>query len=643
MMKSFRRSKRQSSNSTASSPKHSITRVTSIGAADVSDVLQSPKKVIKALYDYQPQGPGELKFSKGDFFHVLSDSVDDTTDGNSTDNSNAWYEATNPVTHVKGMVPVSYFEVFNRSRPVAQDTAISQGLTGNDIQNHNLQNQNQNAYPTSPTQLSRSNQRNSSQTLYAIVLYEFIAEREDELNIYPGENLIICAHHEFEWFIAKPINRLGGPGLVPVTYVKIIDLLNPNAQNPDLNPSNQDDITRTINDFKIPTVEQWKDSNAKYQASTIPLGSISSTNQTPPVSSNSQFFEKDHNNNGNGNGYGSNRSSLSSSGTVILEAGVDSYQLDHGRYQYLITAKLSNGKIRQLYRYYQDFYDLQVKLLELFPYEAGKIENSKRIIPSIPGPLINVNDNISKLRREKLDYYLRNLIALPNHISRSEEVLLLFEVLDNGFDKELITSDGGTNLKRSSKPISQQSNYHHERLSEYSSYPNNVSNSRNSYTPPTESRSRSSSTHLIGDTTAKSIPPSTQQPQTQAQQVPSQSQYQSQSQAQAPKVKVKFYFDEDIFVLLLPTNLRLQDLKTKLFKRLELEKNNNIESGQEFTPSDVQLFLKNDYDDFVNENNIVNEDFNAIQKSKLKEFEVDDDYKFHGILFDKCKLVILVS
>ena len=41
-----------------------------------------------------------------------------------------------------------------------------------------------------------------------------------------------------------------------------------------------------------------------------------------------------------------------------------------------------------------------MKLLELFPYEAGRIENSKRIIPSIPGPLINVNDSISKLRRE---------------------------------------------------------------------------------------------------------------------------------------------------------------------------------------------------------------------------------------------------
>ena len=119
-----------------------------------------------------------------------------------------------------------------------------------------------------------------------------------------------------------------------------------------------------------------------------------------------------------------------------------------------------------------------MKLLELFPYEAGRIENSKRIIPSIPGPLINVNDSISKLRREKLDYYLSNLIALPSHISRSEEVLKLFDVLDNGFDRETDAIN-----KRFSKPISQKSNSHQDRLSQYSNfnvYNNNNNNSNNS-------------------------------------------------------------------------------------------------------------------------------------------------------------------
>ncbi|ODV81727.1 uncharacterized protein CANTADRAFT_44830 [Suhomyces tanzawaensis NRRL Y-17324] len=582
MIKSFRRSKRLSNSS--GSPKHSISRVGSSQSnpgIDLDPVLQSPKKVIKALYDYEPQGPGELKFAKGDFFHVLTED----NDTNSSDNSNGWYEATNPMTHARGMVPISYFEVFNRSRPATQD--------------------NQPSAPTATTSHGHAN-RNSNQTLYAVTLFEFRAEREDELDISPGENLIICAHHDYEWFIAKPINRLGGPGLVPVSYVKIVDLLNPGSSQNLNNPHTQDEIVRAINNFKIPTVEQWKDQTAKYQASTIPLGSITN-NQTPPVSSNTQFFE------GNSN---SNRSSLSSSNTTILEAGVDSYQLDHGRYQYLVIARLSNGKIRYLYRYYQDFYDLQVRLLELFPYEAGKIENSRRIIPSIPGPLINVNDSISKLRREKLDYYLRNLIALPLHISRSEEVLKLFEVLENGFDKEF--SDDGANIKRSSKPISQQSNYQQDRMSQYSTFHNHPANgpSRNSNTPTStesigRSRSSSSSNVLNGPTGGDSKP---------------------------SKVKVKFYYQDDIFVLLLPSNLRLQDLKTKLHKRLNLEGDEHEAQLGNL----IQLFLKNDYEDFISENDIVNDDFSEIHRDKLKEFEVDDDSKFHEVLFEKCKLVILV-
>ncbi|KAK6454835.1 Bud emergence mediator [Scheffersomyces xylosifermentans] len=599
MIKSFRRSKRQSS--TSSSPKHSISRVSSLSNAqgiDIEKVLQSPKKVIKALYDYDPQGPGELKFKKGDFFHVLTDD----SDNDNNDNSNGWYEATNPMTHAKGMVPISYFEVFNRNRPLTSDSPPSAHTS---------------------TMSHPDNPLHSSQSLYAVTLYEFQAEREDELDIEAGENLIICAHHDYEWFIAKPINRLGGPGLVPISYVKIIDLLNPASTKFDFDPSDNEALIKTIDSFKIPTVEQWKDQTAKYQASTIPLGSISNSN-TPPISSNTQFFE------GNSE---SNRSSLSSSNTNIIEVSVDSYQLDHGRYQYLIIARLSNGKLRHLYRYYQDFYDLQVKLLELFPFEAGKIENSKRIIPSIPGPLINVNDSISKLRREKLDYYLRNLIALPNHISRSEEVLRLFEVLDNGFDKEY-NADGGT-AKRTSKPISQQSNYQQDRLSQYSNFHNNQSNSsqtRTSSTPTSAdstgpSRSRSSSNgNLINNASG----------------LPMQLSNNSSDTKQA-KVKVKFYYEEDIFVLLLPTNLRLQDLKTKLFKRLDLDDPSSQKQAE--SPSDVRLFLKNDYDDFLSENDIANEDFkdfSEIQRYKLKEFEVDDDDKFHGILFDKCKLVILV-
>ncbi|SGZ53766.1 CIC11C00000003555 [Sungouiella intermedia] len=566
MLKTFRKSKRLSNS--LNSSKHSISRVTSTQyTTDELDlVLKSPKKVIKALYDYLPQGPGELRFNKGDFFHVLGD-VETETEGE------GWYDATNPATQQRGMVPMSHFEVFNRTRPANPDP-------GHSIEQSNPIN-------AKLHHVAAAGGKQSNQTLYGVTLYDFKAEREDELDIVPGENLVICAHHDYEWFIAKPITRLGGPGLVPALYVKIIDMM---LTSRNLQPD--DDVVSVINHFKIPTVEEWKDQTAKYQALTIPLGHISNSS-TAVMSSNSQYFQKDT--------LGSNRSLLTLTRTTIVEASVDSYHLEHGRYQYLVTARLSNGKTRYLYRFYQDFYDLQVRLLELFPYEAGKIENSRRIIPSIPGPLINVNDSISKLRREKLDYYLRNLIALPLHISRCEDVLALFEVINNGFDKEVTDNKAD----RSSKPIKQQSNSQQDRLSQYSNMARQGTSTPPLLDSPLQRSTSSSSTNLLHQTAPEKL----------------------------AKVKVKFYYEDDIFVLLLPVNLRLQDLKTKLVRRLGLES----EEGN----GSVYLFLKHDYDEFMDNNNATSEVLAPELRERLFTLEIDDDTKFHGLLYDKCKVVIL--
>lgn len=653
MIKSFRK-KRYSGDT---SPKHSITRISShpsptgrhssgsgsatgtapLGSAfepNGTSILQSPKKVIRALYDYEPQGPRELRFKKGDFFHVLND------DEELIASQNGWCEATNPMTQTTGMVPMVYFEVFNRSRPTVVGDSNGSPQATTTAERHSSSNS------SSGASSMGQKLRNSNQALYALTLYPFRAERDDELDVDPGENLVICAHHEYEWFIAKPINRLGGPGLVPVSYVKIIDLTNPLATN---NNGPDEDIRKLIDNFKIPTVEQWKIQTAKYQASTIPLGSISNGGQQPPHSANSQYFENSSSSGAPSQPQppqiprdtkaipGPDPNSISSglSMASVVEASVDSYQLDHGRYQYLISAKLSNGKVRYLYRYYQDFYDLQVNLLELFPFEAGKMENLKRIIPSIPGPLINVNDHISKLRREKLDYYLKNLIALPDNISKSDEVLQLFELVDNGFDREILSNqaseaNGSNNntttpyypanatnnnnasmsqRRRSLKPISYQSNYQQERLSQYSAYHITATDVNTPNSLESLNRSRSSSIVLAN----------------------AQQQHNQANAAEKAKVKVKFYYDEDIFVLLLPVTLRLQDLQAKLFKRLNLDEETQ-------TDANIHIYLKKDYDGSVEEALDIKS-----QVAALEEYEINSDERFGDILVDKCKVVILVS
>ncbi|KAG5440406.1 hypothetical protein PCK2_000539 [Pneumocystis canis] len=83
----------------------SINRQNLINISSKSSIfIEPPKKVIRALYDYVSQSSVELAFSKGDFFHVI---------GN--ENDEHWYEACNPATNVRGLVPVSYFEVLGRT------------------------------------------------------------------------------------------------------------------------------------------------------------------------------------------------------------------------------------------------------------------------------------------------------------------------------------------------------------------------------------------------------------------------------------------------------------------------------------------------------------------------------------------------
>jgi bud emergence protein 1 len=64
-----------------------------------------PQKVIRALSPYRSQAPQELSFQKGDFFYVLRD----------VNQAGAWYEAHNPVTGARGLVPRSLFEEFGKT------------------------------------------------------------------------------------------------------------------------------------------------------------------------------------------------------------------------------------------------------------------------------------------------------------------------------------------------------------------------------------------------------------------------------------------------------------------------------------------------------------------------------------------------
>ena len=70
-----------------------------------SNAVVPPKKVIRALGPYKSTAPQELSFEKGDFFHVI----------NELEQGSGWYEANNPITGARGLVPKSKFEEFKKS------------------------------------------------------------------------------------------------------------------------------------------------------------------------------------------------------------------------------------------------------------------------------------------------------------------------------------------------------------------------------------------------------------------------------------------------------------------------------------------------------------------------------------------------
>ncbi|KAG0745575.1 hypothetical protein G6F57_001999 [Rhizopus arrhizus] len=294
--------------------------------------IELPKKIIKALYDYRAQGPHELSFQKGDFFHVTG-----------RENDSEWYEASNPATNSRGLVPVSCFQVIERT---ANKRPVSSSTSGSDSSD------------------------NMHRKLYGVVLYDFKAERPDELDAQAGESIVIIAQSNHEWFVAKPIGRLGGPGLIPVSFVEVRD-----AQTGE-----------SVEAVQLPPVKDWKKMTQMYEASTIPLGVI-------------EQKKKD----------------------VVVFAAINSFILEGDQYWFVLYAKTMRGMHRILYRLYDDFYDFQLNLLQTYPAEAGQ-EDSDRILPYMPGPLKEIDDKVTTERQIDLNRYCQELLNLPHYLSESDLV-----------------------------------------------------------------------------------------------------------------------------------------------------------------------------------------------------------------------------
>ncbi|PIL36724.1 hypothetical protein GSI_00413 [Ganoderma sinense ZZ0214-1] len=363
-----------------------------------STAIQPPKKVIRALGPYKSTAPQELSFDKGDFFHVLHD------------NGGLWYEAHNPMTGARGLVPSHLFEEFSKGAPTPRSPK----------------------HPTPTERLSHISSAPNSpklKTFYAIVLHDFKAERGDELESKSGDPITVVAQSNREWFVAKPIGRLGRPGLIPVSFVEIRDPATGQAIP---------NVQQLFDNGELPRVEEWKRAVLTYKANSITLGVLDDpTSQlSPGPRSSAPQPEPMITVHGATPLPGQSEPipelpsrpltpKLLPEG-ILLSAEIKSYHFEADEYWFRVRAiyqpygpsrssSLPPAKELVLFRSYNDFYDFQVELLDTFPHEAGRPDTSTRILPYMPGPVDVVDNEITNNRREELDEYLHKLCDLKTY------------------------------------------------------------------------------------------------------------------------------------------------------------------------------------------------------------------------------------
>ncbi|KAI1185273.1 hypothetical protein F5B17DRAFT_441977 [Nemania serpens] len=526
-----------------------------------------PKKVIRALYDYEAQSSQELGFSRGDFFHVIGREED-------TD----WYEACNPaLPDARGLVPVSFFQALGRTeRDSGQSDSGPKIATKKE--DHDSGFSESTTVPPTPALSQRSSKSlgKTGAMVYGIVMYDFEAERPDELEAKAGEAIIVIAQSNPEWFVAKPIGRLGGPGLIPVSFVEIRDMATDTAV---ANP--QDAIKRA----GVPRVEEWKKMAADYKNSSITLGKFEGggpQGQQQPLEQGMERLSLQQQRNRQSQQQStpfqqpagtlqSQRNTLqqnpigpkpASQLYAPISAQIPRYCFAEDKYWFVIEAALEDGRHWELSRYYEDFYDFQIALLTEFPAEAGNTGTQKRTLPYMPGPVNYVTDAITEGRLHNLDQYVKNLLGQPTYISKCNLVKQFFAPREGDYEVDANSTGDDYRLSAGSRSsgespqddILRQPERNGPGYSGLSAAPRQMQNGQAQMTRQASSLSQPSQSSLT--------PGGSQSP---------------------AAFKVKIHFNNDTFLIRVPGDTNFQQLYEKIRERTK------VVSGEQ-----IQLFYRDE-------------------------------------------------
>ncbi|KAF7947638.1 hypothetical protein EAE96_008720 [Botrytis aclada] len=572
-----------------------------------------PKKVIRALYDYEAASNQELGFTRGDFFHVIG-----------RENDADWYEACNPaVPDARGLVPVAYFQALGKTERDSGQSLSDKSPMGMKV-DHDSGYSDMSGSGTLASPPDSGGGQRFSKTMkgtgamvYGVVMYDFAAERPDELEAKAGEAIIVIAQSNPEWFVAKPIGRLGGPGLIPVDFIEIRDMGTGKAV-----PNPQEAVQRA----GVPKVEEWKRMAADYKASSITLGKFevpngSSQQQQQQMQQGMERMSLQQQNSRqsqqNGQSYDQRQSqqaraaqpaqqvpqnpySVPSKSTSQLYAPITAriprYCFAEDKYWFVIEASLEDGRHWELSRYYEDFYDFQIALLTEFPAEAGNTGTQKRSLPYMPGPVNYVTDAITEGRQHNLDAYVKSLLTQPPYISRCTLVKQFFapregdyEMDPNAVEEEYRLSGGSQQSSNDSRTqaASRQSSRGDLNGENYSSgAPTGLT------AAPGHQRGQSSLSVNNGQGPTRQTS-SLSQPSTNSL---SPAQNMNGQQPSPSAMKVKIYFGDDLIAIRVPTDIQFQQLYDKISDRLKIPQGDEIALYYKDEPSGEKPNLMSDND-----------------------------------------------
>ncbi|MCJ1313545.1 bud emergence protein 1 [Agyrium rufum] len=590
--------------------------------------MNSFLQVIKALYDYDPDPayPQELPFQKGDFFHVIS-----------REDDRDWYEACNPLLpNARGLVPVSYFEIIGKNERESTGSMPSRASTGpvdsgysesGSSGGHTRTDSVATAKAVAQPSQGGATTATKGPMVYGVMKYKFTAERPDELEAAEGEDIILIAQSNPEWYVAKPIKRLGGPGLIPVSFVEIRFMATGEPAK---------DAIGAVQAAGIPKVEEWKRMAADYKAGSIELGKLSSTaagtdnvqrdlgrmslNNRSQQSQNTngdgqggQNGAYDYQQNGNGQ---SNQQQRNSTPAMLapVSASIPRYCFENDKYWYIIECVMEDGRHWELARYYENFYDFQVALLLEFPEEAGQT-GKERKLPYMPGPVTYVTDAISNGRRESLNQYVKELLGLPPRISKCHLVRQLFAPREGDFelDPRAIGEDyrlSGVSQQSSqsnalSRTASQKSSRGQLNGNGYPSQALNGSSQSSRINHPqnqTTFLNNSAAPYPLyrtpsADANSHRSPSSAsyRQPKQQQQQQQQPQQYNNGTANQTGAKTIKFFFENECFRIRIPVDISFAALRNKIIERCKIQDEFRIAYKNELT-GEEDLEVRGDKD-----------------------------------------------